>query len=278
MGKFWRKYEKHLWFLGYLCFMILVDTHAHLYLHHFDHDRDEMILRALDAGVKYMFLPNIDNHTLPDLVDLCQKYTGHLYPMIGLHPTDVKSDWQQELKSIFSNFNRFQFYAIGETGIDLYWDKTFIAEQKEAFRQQIEFARNYHLPVIVHVRESFDEVFEVIESFADTDLKGIFHCFTGNLMQARRAISLGFKLGIGGVITYKNNGLARILPDIGLEHLVLETDSPFLSPEPYRGKRNESAYLTIIAEKLAQIMGTSLVNIARVTTYNALELFGVQNP
>lgn len=253
--------------------MILTDTHTHLYLEQFDGDRDEMVHRALDAGVKYMLLPNIDSDSMPRLLDLCSSYPENIFPMIGLHPTDVKSDWQDQLKRIMAHFQSHRFYAIGETGIDLYWDKTFLAEQKLALQFQVDLALEYQLPIVLHVRDSFDEVFEVLEANADKSLRGVFHCFTGTAGQAERAIDLGFMLGIGGVLTYKNSGLDKVLSGIDPEHLILETDSPFLTPNPFRGRRNESSYLRLVAARLAEIKGISVEEVASVTTLNAIRLF-----
>ncbi|HPR56746.1 MAG TPA: TatD family hydrolase [Bacteroidales bacterium] len=253
--------------------MILTDTHTHLYLEQFDTDRDAMIQRALTAGVKYMLLPNIDSGTIPRMMDLCADYPEHLFPMIGLHPTDVKDNFESELAKISEILAKNKFYAIGETGIDLYWDKTFVGEQKTALIYQIQLAKQYELPVVLHVRNSFNEVIEVLNDVADQKLTGVFHCFTGSKEQADQIISYGFKLGIGGVLTYKNSGLDKVVAEIAMEHLLLETDSPFLAPVPYRGKRNESSYITLIAEKLASIKGITPEDVAAETTKNASKLF-----
>jgi TatD DNase family protein len=253
--------------------MILTDTHTHLYLEHFDNDRDEVLKRAFDAGVKYMLLPNIDSASVPKMLDLCSRYSENIFPMIGLHPTDVKENFEEELERITHFLNDHKFYAIGETGIDLYWDKTYLAQQKAALRDQIDLAKEHELPVVLHVRESFDEIFETLEANADERLTGVFHCFAGTTSQAERAIKLGFKLGLGGVLTYKNSGLDKVIAGIDLKHFVLETDSPYLTPVPFRGKRNESAYLRFVAEKLASIKGISLNEVAEKTTLNALKVF-----
>ncbi|HPE33220.1 MAG TPA: TatD family hydrolase [Bacteroidales bacterium] len=253
--------------------MILTDTHTHLYLEQFDTDRDAMIQRALTAGVKYMLLPNIDSGTIPRMMDLCADYPEHLFPMIGLHPTDVKDNFESELAKISEILVKNKFYAIGETGIDLYWDKTFVGEQKTALIYQIQLAKQYELPVVLHVRNSFNEVIEVLNDVADQKLTGVFHCFTGSKEQADQIISYGFKLGIGGVLTYKNSGLDKVVAEIAMEHLLLETDSPFLAPVPYRGKRNESSYIKLIAEKLASIKGITPEEVAAETTKNASKLF-----
>lgn len=253
--------------------MVLTDTHAHLYLEQFDVDRDQMVQRAFDAGVKYMLLPNIDRNSAPKMLDLCDKYPDNLFPMIGLHPTDVKENFEDELQMISGYLSRRKFYAIGETGIDLYWDKTHLKEQKAALRYQVQLAKDHGLPLVLHVRESFDEIFEVIDQMADEQLTGVFHCFTGNLAQAQHAISLGFKLGLGGVLTYKNSGLDKVAEALDSDHFVLETDSPYLTPAPFRGKRNESAYVRFVAERLAAIKKMTLEEVARITTTNAQRLF-----
>ena len=253
--------------------MIFTDTHTHLYLEQFDDDRETMVKRAIDAGVKYMLLPNIDSQTIAPLLELCAAFPQSIFPMIGLHPTDVKENYEEELRVVKTNLDKGTWYAIGETGMDLYWDKTFVKQQKIALRQQISWAKQYKLPIVLHVREAFDEVFEIIDDTIDEKLTGVFHCFTGNLEQAERIIDWGFKLGIGGVLTYKNSGLDKVVQDIPLQHLLLETDSPFLSPKPFRGKRNESAYLINVAQKLAEIKKVPLSVIAEITTQNAVSLF-----
>lgn len=253
--------------------MIFTDTHTHLYLEQFDDDRETMVKRAIDAGVKYMLLPNIDSQTIAPMLELCAAFPQSIFPMIGLHPTDVKENYEEELRVVKTNLDKGTWYAIGETGMDLYWDKTFVKQQKIALRQQISWAKQYKLPIVLHVREAFDEVFEIIDDTIDEKLTGVFHCFTGNLEQAERIIDWGFKLGIGGVLTYKNSGLDKVVQDIPLQHLLLETDSPFLSPKPFRGKRNESAYLINVAQKLAEIKKVPLSVIAEITTQNAVSLF-----
>lgn len=253
--------------------MILTDTHTHLYLDHFDDDRHEVVLRAIDAGVKYMLLPNIDSKTIRPMMELCESFPKNIFPMMGLHPTDVKENFREELLFVEQQLETGNFYAVGEIGIDLYWDKTFLEAQQIALREQIRMAKAFHLPIVLHVRDSFNEVFEIIEDTIDDDLSGVFHCFTGNKQQADRIIEWGFKLGIGGVLTYKNSGLDNVIKDISTEHLMLETDAPFLSPKPFRGKRNESAYTKIVAQKLAEIKNLSLDEIAEITTGNAKKLF-----
>jgi TatD DNase family protein len=253
--------------------MIFTDTHAHLYLEHFDEDRNEVVKRAIDDGVKYMLLPNIDSKTVDPMLDLCKAFPQNIFPMMGLHPTDVKENVDEELHIVKAHLESGYFFAVGEIGIDLYWDKTFVEEQKNALRQQIQWAKDFSLPIVLHVRDSFDEVFEIITETIDEKLTGVFHCFTGNRQQAQQIMDWGFKLGIGGVLTYKNSGLDKVVEDIPLHHIILETDAPFLTPKPYRGKRNESAYVKYVAEKLSEIKKVSLGDIAEITTKNAVELF-----
>jgi TatD DNase family protein len=232
-----------------------------------------MIKRAFSVGVRYMLLPNINSDSLPGLLNLHSKYPKNIFPMIGLHPTNVKADWEEEIGYLMKQFEANKFYAIGETGIDLYWDKTFIEKQKASLQFQIDLAKTSQLPIVLHIRDSFDEVFEVLNKNADQQLTGVFHCFTGNLEQAERAIELGFMLGIGGVLTYKNSGLDKVVATIDMSHLLLETDSPYLAPNPYRGKRNESAYVRFIAARLAEIKGLTVAEVANITTENAIRLF-----
>lgn len=253
--------------------MILTDTHTHLYLDHFDADRDEMLSRAFDTGVKYMLLPNINSVSALAMLDLCDRYPNNLFPMAGLHPTDVQENYEVELENVVQLLKTRKFFAIGETGIDLYWDKTFIAEQKTALRFQIQLAKDHALPIVLHVRESFEEIFDVLDNTTNEQLTGVFHCFTGTKEQAEQAIGYGFKLGLGGVLTYKNSGLDKVVTSIDMKHFVLETDSPYLTPMPFRGKRNESSYIRFVAAKLAEIKGLSLEEVAEITTHNAIELF-----
>jgi TatD DNase family protein len=257
--------------------MIFTDTHTHLYLKEFDDDRDQTIQRAINTGVKYMLLPNIDSATAKPMLDLCRKYPSNIFPMMGLHPTDVKENYLEELDKVEEYLAKDKFYAIGETGMDLFWDKTFIEEQKISLRAQIKFAKKYHLPVVLHSRDSFDEVFEIIDDTIDENLTGVFHCFTGTAEQARKITGWGFLLGIGGVLTFKNSGLDKVIENIPLDHIILETDSPFLAPKPYRGKRNESAYVYYVAEKMAEIKSLSIGEIAAQTTRNAMKLFQFTN-
>ena len=255
--------------------MILTDTHTHLYSEAFDEDRDAMIQRALDAGIERFFIPAIDSTYTQAMLELEKAYPKNVFLMTGLHPTHVKENYKEELKHIEELLARRSFYAIGEIGIDLYWDKTFLKQQQEAFKYQIQLAKKYKLPIVIHCRDAFDEVFEVLESEKGEDLFGIFHCFTGTLEQAKRAISYNMKLGIGGVVTFKNGKIDTFLNEIPLTEIVLETDAPYLAPTPYRGKRNESLYLTEVAGKLVDIYNTSLKEIVTITTNNSKEVFGV---
>lgn len=255
--------------------MVLTDTHTHLYYETDDIKRVELIERCKENSVTRLFLPNVDTSSLPLVSSLVQSFPTMCFPMLGLHPCSVKADWQEELAAIKAAIGDHKAVAIGEIGIDLYWDKTLLKEQVEAFRQQITWAKSLKLPIVIHCRDAFNEVFEVLESEKDEYLRGIFHCFTGTLDQANKVIDLGFYLGIGGVVTYKNAGLDKIVTEIGLEHIVLETDSPYLTPVPYRGKPNESSYLLYVAQKVAELHQADLETVANVTTENSKRVFGV---
>ena len=255
--------------------MIYADTHTHLYLEEFDADRRQVVENAMAAGVTKLFLPNIDSSSVHPMLALCDEFPQHCFPMIGLHPTSVKENYMDELAAIECWLSDRKFSGIGECGIDLYWDKTFAIEQEFVFRHHIDLARAHNLPLIVHIRESFNEVVRILKEVNKSDLRGIFHCFSGSVEQARQAIGLGFSLGLGGVITFKNNKMQETLKQIELKHLVLETDAPFLSPMPYRGKRNEPAYIPLIAQKVADIKGISLEEVAEATTQNAMAIFGI---
>ena len=252
---------------------MLVDTHCHLYSEAFDADREQMIGRALEKGVGQFYLPAIDSTYTESMYRLEAQYPEQMRLMMGLHPTSVKANYQEELEHVFTQFDQRDFWAVGEIGIDLYWDKSTLTWQIDAFHQQIELAKSKKLPIVIHCRESFDEIFEVLEQHRGPSLRGIFHCFTGTFEQANRAIDLGMKLGIGGVVTFKNGKIDQFLERIDLKHLVLETDSPYLSPVPYRGKRNESSYLSLICEKVAQVYKTTTEEVARQTTQNAKTVF-----
>lgn len=254
---------------------MLTDTHTHLYSDAFESDQDEMMQRAIAAGVTRFFIPAIDSGYTEAMYQLEQKYPDQVYLMMGLHPTSVKDNFKDELLHIEAQFEKRNFYAVGEIGIDLYWDTTTLAIQQEAFRYQIQLAKKHKLPIVIHCREAFDEVFEVLESEKGDDLFGIFHCFTGTLEQANQAISYNMKLGIGGVVTFKNGKIDTFLNEIDLKHIVLETDSPYLSPVPFRGKRNESSYLTYVSKKLSEIYSLSEEEIARITTENSKAIFGI---
>ena len=254
--------------------MSLIDSHTHLYAEEFAEDRDAMIQRAVDLGVERFYLPNIDSSSIESMLHLEETYPDRCFAMMGLHPCSVKANYREELSLVKEWLDKRPFCAVGEIGIDLYWDKTFAKEQEEAFLIQVEWAKELGLPIVIHSRESIDLILALLQPVRDDRLRGIFHCFTGNLEQANSIIELGFLMGLGGVLTFKNSGLDRTVADIDLKHFVLETDSPYLAPTPYRGKRNESAYVRLVAEKLSQVKGVSLEEVARVTTDNALQLFG----
>ena len=255
--------------------MIITDTHTHLYSEAFDEDRDAMIQKALDSGVERFFIPAIDSTYTEAMFDLEQRYPKNVFLMMGLHPTHVKENYRKELAHVEKLLAERKFYAVGEIGIDLYWDRTFLKQQQEAFVYQIRLAKSHGLPIVIHSRESFDEIFEILEQEKGDDLFGIFHCFTGTLDQVHRAIGFNMKLGIGGVATFKNGKIDQFLDQIDLKHIVLETDSPYLAPVPYRGKRNESAYIIKVLEKLSLIYGISEEEIAEITTENSKTVFGV---
>ena len=254
--------------------MEFIDTHAHLYLEQFQDDIDTVMQNAIDSGVTKIFLPNIDSKTLKSMNDLSRKFPTNCFPMIGLHPSDVKENFMEELALVKKEAETGNYIAIGEIGIDLYWDKTYLLPQQEAFAFQLALAKTHGIPVAIHARDSFDEIFEVLDQHNDDSLSGVLHCFTGNLEQANRVINYGgFKLGIGGVATFKNGGLDKVIPHVDLAHLVLETDAPFLAPKPFRGKRNESQYIPIIADRIAELKGIKIEEVAEATTKNAMELF-----
>jgi TatD DNase family protein len=255
--------------------MRLIDTHTHLYLPEFDSDRDEMISRATGSGIEKLLMPNINMDSLKAMLSATERYEGICFPMLGLHPTSVKKDYLQQLNDLENIFNAHHFIAIGEIGIDLYWDKSHLKEQLEAMKRQVTFALIKELPVVVHSRESFPEVFSVLDEFAGTGLKGVLHAFSGTIKDARKAVSGGFMLGIGGPLTFKNSKLDSIVHEIGIEHVILETDSPYLAPVPYRGQRNESSYIDIINRKLAEITGMSEEESASITYKNSCRLFKI---
>ena len=253
----------------------MIDTHTHLYSEEFDKDRAEMIARAKAAGVTRCFIPAIDSSYTERMFQLKNEYTDYVFLMNGLHPCNVKENYKEELTHVENLMPTHSFCAIGEIGIDLYWDKTFLKEQQEAFAWQIQLAKKHQLPIVIHCREAFEEVFEVLESEKGDDLFGIFHCFSGTEAQAHRAIGYGLHLGIGGVVTFKNGNIDKFLRNIDLQHIVLETDSPYLAPVPYRGKRNESAYIVQVADKLSDIYELPVDEIKRITTENATKIFKI---
>lgn len=254
---------------------MITDTHTHLYSESFDEDRAEMIQRALDNNISRFFIPAIDSSYTEAMLSLESQFPNHMFLMMGLHPTSVKENYKEELAHVEEMLAKRHFYAVGEIGIDLYWDKSTLGMQQEAFKHQIALAKQYDLPIVIHCRESFDEIFEVLEEVNHDKLRGIFHCFTGTLEQAKRAIDFNMKLGIGGVVTFKNGKIDQFLHDIDLTHIVLETDAPYLAPKPFRGKRNESFYIMKVLEKLADIYSVSEEKIAEITTANSKAVFGI---
>ena len=254
----------------------MIDTHTHLYSEEFDQDRNEMIARAINKGVSKFYLPAINSETHHKMFALETEYPNQMVSMMGLHPCYVKPEsWQEELKLVEDYLNQRSFAAIGEIGIDLHWDKTTLDIQVKAFEQQIDWAIERDLPIVIHTRESFDEVFEVLDRKKHPKLRGIFHCFSGDLEQAKRAIALGFILGIGGVVTFKNGKIDQFLNEIPLDKIVLETDSPYLASVPHRGKRNESSYLDLVAGKLVTIYNKDFSEIDKITTENAERMFSM---
>ena len=254
----------------------MIDTHSHIYSEEFDTDRAETIQRAKEAGVQLIILPNCDSSTLSPMLALEAEYTGYCYAAIGLHPTSVKEDYETELALIKSELERRKWIAVGEIGIDLYWDRTFLAEQIIAFQQQIDWALEYKLPVIIHIRDSFHETMNALAPYKNSGLTGVFHSFTGTLEEAIEIIAFGgFKLGINGIVTFKNSGLAAVVEQIAMEHILMETDSPYLTPTPHRGKRNESAFVSLVCKKLAEVYNCSENEISEQTTLNAKSLFNL---
>ncbi|MFM7218568.1 MAG: TatD family hydrolase [Bacteroidota bacterium] len=253
---------------------MLTDTHIHLYADQFESDREQLVQEALSVGVDRFFLPNIDLESIGPMLELEEKYPGKCFPMMGLHPCYVKDGWEKHLDVIESWWQRRTFCAVGEIGIDLYWDKNHLAEQQAAFRRQIRLANTHKRPVVIHCRESFKEIIEVLDDCRKETPQGIFHCFTGTVDQAQAVIDRGFLLGIGGVVTFKKSGLDAVVKEIPLEHLVLETDGPYLAPTPHRGKRNIPSYLRLVAEQVEAIKGIPLQEVAAITTENSRRLFG----
>ena len=256
--------------------MILTDTHTHLYSKEFDADRSALIEKAMNAGVSRFFMPNVDSESIAGMLQVEKQFPNNCFAMMGLHPCSVNATYQDELKVVEHWLSKRKFVAVGEIGIDLYWDKTFFQQQQDAFRRQIQLAKQYNLPYVIHSRNSFDEVMEIVNEFKNDNIKAIFHCFSGNVKQAEQVIAAGnFKLGIGGVVTFKNSGLDKVVEAIDLKHIVLETDAPYLAPTPYRGKRNEPDYLILIAKKIAEIKNISVEEVAAITTQNSKDIFGL---
>ncbi len=254
---------------------MLIDTHAHIYSEDFLHDMDDVLQRAYDNDVKKIILPNIDSGSVKRLLDLADAYPHLCFPLMGLHPTSVAGDYREELEAVEYWLEKRKFYGIGEIGIDLYWERTYLNEQQDAFRHQVKLAKFYQLPIIIHVRESFDEVYAIVKEEQDGNLKGIFHCFTGTGEEAEKIVDLGFLMGIGGVVTFKNSDLAEVIKKFSLRNIVIETDAPYLTPVPKRGKRNESAYLVYVAQALAKVFDVSVNEVAEITSENARTLFGI---
>ncbi len=255
--------------------MSLVDTHTHLFAEEFDADRSEAVQRAISAGVGKFFLPNIDSTSIQGMLRLEEQFPGKCFAMMGLHPCSVNEKYEEELKIVEDWFGKRTFSAVGEIGMDYHWDRTFIEQQKDAFARQLELAKKYKVPVVIHQRECFEDLFRIVKEHNAGTLRGIFHCFTGSVEEANRIISLGgFKMGIGGAVTYKNSKLPEVLKQVDLKRLVLETDSPYLPPVPHRGKRNESSFITLVAQKIAEVKGIAVEEVAEVTTRNAQEIFG----
>lgn len=254
---------------------MLIDTHSHIYSEDFHDDIDEVLQNAYNNDVKKIILPNIDSGSIKRLIDLSNAYPHVCYPLMGLHPTSVSEDYREELSVVEYWLDKHKFYGIGEIGIDLYWDRTWFDQQKEAFIYQIKLAKARKLPIVIHVRESFKEVYEIVKAEQDGSLKGIFHCFSGNETEAQKITDLGFLLGIGGVVTYKNSNLKQVLKNVTINNLVIESDAPYLSPEPKRGRRNESSFLVYTAQKISEIYELPIKEIAEITTSNARTLFGI---
>jgi TatD DNase family protein len=255
--------------------MILTDTHTHLYSKEFDADRTALIESAINSGITRLFLPNVESESIASMLEVEKQFPDNCFAMMGLHPCSVNTSYIQQLQVAEDWLSKRKFVAIGEIGIDLYWDKTFFQQQQDAFRTQIQWAKKYNLPYVIHSRNSFNEVMEIVNEFKNDSIKAIFHCFSGNVTQAEQVIATGnFKLGIGGVVTFKNSGLDKVVEAIDLKYLVLETDAPYLAPAPHRGKRNNPDYLLLIAKRVAEIKNISVEEVAEVTTQNSIEVFG----
>jgi TatD DNase family protein len=266
--------------------MILTDTHTHLYSKEFEPDNAALIEKAMKSGITRFFMPNVDSESIPGMFQIEKQFPENCFPMMGLHPCSVNQTYQQELKVMEYWLNKRKFTAIGEIGIDLYWDKTFFEQQQDAFRTQIGWGKKYNIPYVIHSRNAFDETMAIVNEFKNEKIKAIFHCFSGNIEQAEQVIAAGlpagaslaeagdFKLGIGGVVTFKNSGLDKVVEAIDLKHLVLETDAPYLAPVPFRGKRNDPNYLVLVARKVADIKNISIEEVAAITTQNSIDVFG----
>ncbi|MCA4899528.1 MAG: TatD family hydrolase [Bacteroidota bacterium] len=250
-----------------------IDTHAHIYSDEFKPDRQDMLSRAVEADVQRIYMPNIDHTSIDNMLELETKSAGVCVSMMGLHPCYVNKEFEKELYLVEEWLGKRKFAAVGEIGTDLYWDKTFWGQQQEAFKVQVGWAKKYRLPIVIHCRESIDETIQLLEPMLDGQLTGVFHCFSGSVEQAKKIMAMGFYLGIGGVATFKNGGLEKVLPEIGLEKLILETDSPYLAPVPHRGKRNEPAYLPLVAQKICDYKKISEQELKDVTFANANRLF-----
>jgi TatD DNase family protein len=259
----------------YYCLMILIDTHTHLYSKEFDADRDSLIQTAIVNGIEKFYMPNVDEDSIPSMFQVEKKFPQHCFAMMGLHPCSVNQNYPKQLHVVEYWLSKRSFVAIGEIGIDLYWDKTFLEQQQDAFRTQIQLAVKYKLPYVIHLRNAFDEVMEIVNEFRLLEMKALFHCFSGTLAQAQQVIAAGpnYKLGIGGVVTFKNSGLDKVVEAIDISKIVLETDAPYLAPNPHRGKRNDPEYLLLIAKKIAEIKNMSVEEVAAITTKNAEDVF-----
>jgi TatD DNase family protein len=252
---------------------MLIDTHTHLYDEKFDEDRDLMIARAIEQGIEKMYLPNCNSETIAGMLEVEKKYPTNCFAMMGLHPCYVKEDVENELNIVKEWLDKRTFCAIGEIGLDYYWDKTFASQQQQAFRTQIEWSIEFKVPIVIHTREATQDTLSIVKEYVPKGVKGVFHCFSGSYETAQQIIDMGFYLGIGGVLTYKKAGLQEVVQKVDLKHLVLETDAPYLTPTPHRGKRNESAYTRFVAEKLAELKATDIKEVAEITTANAMKLF-----
>lgn len=253
---------------------MLIDTHTHLYAEEFDSDRIEVIRAAQENGINKLLLPNIDVTSISRMYDLSQQFPGFCLPMMGLHPGSVNENWESDLEQIKIELFSKKFIAVGEIGMDLYWDDTFVNEQETVFKTQVEWAKELGLPIAIHARKAFENIFKILDKLNDDNLRGVFHCFTGSMNEAKKIMSYGgFKLGIGGVITYKNAHIAEVVRDLPLDLIILETDSPYLTPVPHRGKRNESSYLVYVADKIAELKGITRDEVGEITSKNAVELF-----